>query len=409
MIEKIRELKNNELIRGSFIFLILFNLFNMMNFAFHFLSGRLLEPNDYGTLAAIMAIVYIFNVPADSIQTIVSRYTTKVNKNNSKIKALMMQSLKRFFYWGLGSFVLFAIASPFLGKFLNIETPLLIITGALLILVFTLPVNRGILQGMKEFSKLGVNFFAEGIVKLGFVILLILLGMKVYGAVLGIIIGTLFAILISIIFLKKVIKTKTDKNVETKGIGIYSLPVLASVAAITIFYSIDLILAKRFFPDIAGEYAVIAMLGKILFFGSMPISRVMFPLVSERQEKNKHAGDILKKAFLIVFSLCILGLIVYYLFPKLIISILYGAKYLSFANFLIYPSIAMALLAFSNVFIFYNLSSEKKNYNYLLILLVAVQIALLSLFHSTLFQFMLMNIIANAVLFLFMIFIYFKK
>ncbi len=397
-----KHINKDEMTKGSLIFFILFNMFNMMNFLFHFISGRLLGSALYGTLGAIMGIIYIFNIPADSVITIISRYTTKCLGNENKIKGLFVKSLKKFFFVGIISFLLFALLSPLLGAFLDIEVPLLILTGVLLISVFTITVNRGILQGQKKFSALGLNFFSEGILKLGLTIALIIIGFKVYGAVLGIMIGAGFAFLLSLISLSTILKVE-KKEVDTKGIYSYSLPVLVTIAAITIFYSIDLILAKRFFPDdIVGKYAAISMIGKIIFFGTMPISRVMFPLVSERCDIKKDAKDLLKKSLAFVFLLSLAALIVYYFFDNLIIFILYGKDFVDFSKYLIFPSLAMALLSLSNVFAFYNLCSKRKNLNYLLIIFIAIQIILLSVFNSTILQFMYMNILANLLLFVFM-------
>ena len=58
--------------------------------------------------------------------------------------------------------------------------------------------------------------------------------------------------------------------------------------AIVLMYSLDIILAKRFFSaEDAGKYAVISMLGKMIFFGTAAIGKAMFPFTSENYESGK--------------------------------------------------------------------------------------------------------------------------
>lgn len=392
----------SELARGSILLLFTIGFFNFLNLLFHFISGRLLGDALYGTLAAIMGIVYIFNVPSEAIQTIMSKYTIRSANEAGKIKGLLKKGLKNFFIFGIISFIIFVIFSPLIGKFLSIETSLIILAGVIMIVLFLISVNRGILQGLKRFSSLGLNFLIEGIIKLSFSVLLILIGMQIYGALLGLIIGGLFAFLISFNSLKDIIKSKSEKA-DTEGIRSYSLPVIISLAAITILYSIDLILAKRFFPDLAGQYAVISMLGKIIFFGTSPIGKAMFPLVSEKDHQKESSHNLLKKSILFVFILALLAWIVYFLFPKEIISLLYGEEFLGLSSYLLLPSAAMILLSLSNIFVYYNLSIDRRYINYSLIFFVIMQITLLSIFNSSILQFMIVNIIGNALFFIFLL------
>jgi len=193
-----------------------------------------------------------------------------------------------------------------------------------------------------------------------------------------------------------VLKEKTAKRLHIGEIKAYSLPVLVSFISITVFYSIDLILAKIFFPTIAGEYASISMLSKILYFGSLPISKVMFPLSSDKE--TRISSKILKKALLLTGMLCLAGLIVYILIPGFIVNLFYGSKYLSMAGLLFLPSIAMFLLSFSNIFVLYNLSNKRYNINYFVIFFAVLQIVLMSIFNKSILQFIYAYIASSALL-----------
>jgi O-antigen/teichoic acid export membrane protein len=227
-------------------------------------------------------------------------------------------------------------------------------------------------------------------------ILLIVFGFGLYGAVSGLLLGIIIAFVFSFFLLGDVLKEKTAKRLHIGEIKAYSLPVLVSFISITVFYSIDLILAKIFFPTIAGEYASISMLSKILYFGSLPISKVMFPLSSDKE--TRISSKILKKALLLTGMLCLAGLIVYILIPGFIVNLFYGSKYLSMAGLLFLPSIAMFLLSFSNIFVLYNLSNKRYNINYFVIFFAVLQIVLMSIFNKSILQFIYAYIASSALL-----------
>ncbi len=393
----IKKILGNNLVKGSLILFIFMNFYNFLNFVFHSASSRLLGPKDYGILAALMSMIYIFSVFSTSIQTIISKFSTKL-KEEEKIKNLFSISVKRFLIIGGGIFIIFILLSGIISSKLKIPVVLIILTGLILIISCLLPITRGILQGKKKFSALGGNFIIEGAIKVIGTVILILMGWKVYGAITAIILGLVIAFLCSLFNIKKILIVKR-KNEKIKGLFLYSIPTLVSIACVSLFYSIDIILAKRFFSaEIVGIYAIISLLGKIIFFGTMPIAQAMFPITSEKYENKEKSGKILLKTLGIVLFISIIFIFVLYSFPKLIIEIFSGPKYLKLANLLPYTGIAMSLLALVNIFVFYNLSTNKKRFNYILIVFVIIEIILLNIFNSNVFQFIMAIIFTNIIM-----------
>ncbi len=93
----VKKFIKSELGKGTIIMFITMNIFNFLNFLFHFIIGRQLGPSDYGTLAVLMSMIYIFNIPTEAIQNIVSRYTSKfnLNKENGKINFMLRKMLQK--------------------------------------------------------------------------------------------------------------------------------------------------------------------------------------------------------------------------------------------------------------------------------------------------------------------------
>lgn len=390
-----------------FIFL---NIFNFLNLVFNFASARLLGPIDYGILATLMSLVFIFNIPNETIQIIVSRYATKYSaeKNFSGIKNLLVKSFRKFGICAVIFFAVFLLFTPLLSIYLSIEKDLLILTGLFIFGAFLAPITRGVLQGTKRFNSLGVLYVLEGSIKLFFAIILILLGYKVYGAMIGVIFGIVISFLLSFLPLKEFIIKKSD-NSKILGIYNYSLPALISIFSIMIFYSLDVLLAKVFFsPELTGKYAAVSNLGKVVFLGTWAIARAMFPLASEQHDKKKDPKRILEHSMMILFFISLVVLAIYFVFSEHIISLLYGTQYLDISSLLIFPAIAMILLSMTNIFVMYNLSINRGTRNYISVFFIFLLIILLGKFHSTLLEFSIMLIITSALFFFAMLLLILK-
>lgn len=398
----IKKFISSELGKGTIVLFITINIYNFLNFFFHFAMGRMLGPVDYGTLAVLMSIVYIFGAPAEAIQNIISKYTSKfsVKKEYGKTKFLFKKSLTKALKWSFILFIILIIPSYFLSIFLNIEFSLILITNLMLFVFLTVPIARGTLQGGKKLSQLGIGMIIEAIIKLLVAIILVILGFKVFGAIIGVLIGVGFGFIALVYFNKNIIKAK-EKKVQFKKMYSYSIPYFVSMIVILLVLSIDIILAKRFFsPKLSGEYAVLSMLGKIIFFGTIAISKAMFPLTSEKHYNKEHSGGLFKKSVIIVISLCSISIFSYFLFPKLIISLLYGRQYLEVAPYLVYSAIAMSFLSLSNLILIYGLSINKIKKSYYLFLFLIIEIILLFLFHNTLKEYIFAVMISNIILFI---------
>ena len=112
------KIKKNELFRGSLILFILINLGNLINYLYQIVMARMLGPSDYGILAVLVSLTYIFAVPTIAIQTAVSKKIAILNvkKEYSKMNGLFFSFLKKLFIFSLIVFILFAILSFFYYK-----------------------------------------------------------------------------------------------------------------------------------------------------------------------------------------------------------------------------------------------------------------------------------------------------
>ena len=403
---KLKESFNNELFKASFILLILMNVSNVLNYVFHFVMGRMLGPVDYGILAVLTSIIYIFSVPTTAIQTLVAKHTTRlgVNKEYGKIKGLFKIMIIEASLLAACLFIIFLVLSLFFAESLKISMGLLILTGIYLFGAFISPIGTGILQGSKKFSVWGWNSILNSVIKIVLAIVLVLLGFRVYGPVIGFILGTVLSFLFILPFIKEILQSKEIKE-RIPIISRDNIALLTSILIITLMYSLDIIFAKIFFSaEIAGKYSVASMIGKMIFFGTSSISNAMFPISSEKffKKAKEKSGKVIKKTFFVVSLLCFIAVIALFLFPKLIIGILFGNAYTDIYSIMIYLGVAFSFLSLTNTFILYKLSVEQFRIRHagILIIFLALQVLAFVMFRSSLQSFSIAFMISTIITFL---------
>ncbi|MDD5331732.1 MAG: oligosaccharide flippase family protein [Candidatus Nanoarchaeia archaeon] len=379
-----KKIMEKEILRDNFILFSSLMLLNILGYVFHFFAGRKLGPEDYGTFGVLLSILYLFNIILTVVQTSMTKFSSEFKNEEGKLSYLFAHSLKKLSFYGLILTLIYFALSPFIAKFLNISEVLpVFITGTFLFLSFGIAVNRGILQGLQNFKKLGLSYVFEGLTKIFFGILLIYIGWKVNGAVLAITFSYIAAFLIALLPLRKLFKLPKIK-IDTKAVYNYSVYVFFSLVLLTLLYTIDVVLVKHFLSATeAGFYVALSLLGKIIFFGTLSVSMVMFPKASEMFEAKEASKSLLYKSLGLVLLFGVPVTLFYFLFPEFSVGLLYGKDYFGVAGYLGYFGIIMTLFSLIYIISFYLLSIKKYKFIYILLGFVVLETALIWLFHGT--------------------------
>lgn len=389
---------DDPLVRGSIVLVAAFGIFNVLNFAFHIVMARSLETADYGVLATLFSIMYIMGFFTESIQTVIAKYST-AQKSDGKVASLLRRSLHRVGKPALILFGCYLVAAFALSPLLEIPWFLIAVNGLMIFCAFYLPVTRGVLQGKRRFGALGLNMIVEGAVKIIIASLLVFIGWRVYGALIGTILGAAGAYVMSLFSLREIRKVK-EEHADASNIYSYGKPAFILIMGLMIFYSLDVILAKLFFDSTtAGMYAIASVLAKTIFLGTQPISKAMFPLAAEDEagaEKGKK--KILFKALYIIVLLIAVALALFYIAPRFIIDIFSGKDIVEAAAILLPLGAGFSFVSVSNLLILYHLSRKSVRYSWLIFIPVVVQAFLLFTFSSSLAQFAMAFMGASAVL-----------
>jgi len=388
-----KKILKNQLIAGSFVLFVGTTIANFGNYIYHLLMGRLLGPADYGVLASLISLTYLFGIPIGALSLVVVKYVSALRgkKDFEAISYFYSWLNKKLAVFGLVGFLFLIIISPWLASFLHLKSSLpvlLVITSSLVGIYLT--INTATLQGFLRFGLMSILGAIQVALKLGAAVLLVYLGWKVFGAVSAILVSTLIGYLLTAFFVVQLLVKKPitkKKMIDSQEIVRYTIPVFFSTLAFTSLYTTDVVLARHFLStQDAGYYASLATLGKIIFFASSPIIMVMFPMVSERHANGKKYISLLNLSLGLVVLICLGISVVYFLFPKLMVKILFGSQYLPAASYLFLFAVFLSLYSLSSLLINFYLSVKKVKVIILPVIAAIAQIILISLLHQSLSQ-----------------------
>lgn len=330
---------------------------NVFAYLFHIFMARYLGPASYGELGSLLAIFMILAVPIGTIQTVITKYIARFHSRNEegKVGSLIFSSIKKLFYYGLFTFILVSVLSPFISSFLKIDSSIpVIIVGFTVLFSVILPVNRGALQGLQKFNALAVNNVLEAVFRLLLGIVLVVLGFGVNGALLAFGLGYFIAFLIAFVSLKKYFD-KRDGNINVKEIYKFTLPVFLAVLFINLIVNLPTVFIKHFYSsEFTGLWNVALTLARIILFISSSISLVMFSKVSS-SEDNKEKKKIFRKSLGYVVLSSLLIPLIFFFFSGPILSILFGAEYLNGAVILKWLGFGIGVVSLVQVIVYYEL------------------------------------------------------
>jgi O-antigen/teichoic acid export membrane protein len=164
----------------------------------------------------------------------------------------------------------------------------------------------------------------------------------------------------------------------------YALLVLTGSLTITALYSLDIIAIKHFFDArTAGLYAGISTIARIIFFLTASIVQVLMPSIKLKQTMLENRQTLLK-SFLLLVGIGGATLLVFTLVPRLLIRLLIGSNYLTYAGLLPRLSLALFVISILNLFIMYHVALRRYGVIPIVLAGIVLTVGLLSSNHDSL-------------------------
>jgi hypothetical protein len=194
-----------------------------------------------------------------------------------------------------------------IANYLKLPSPVLvdlIAVGA----AFYVPLGarRGYIQGAYGFRVLATNLILEGLVRLGGSLLMMVLGLGVRG-----VIGANAAAIAAAYFAAAPkLAPAVPSHLRFSQALRESLQAMVFFAGQVIINNCDIVLVKHFFtPTLAGLYAAVAMVGRVIFALSSAVVNSMFPLVAGTKDEERKDLRVIATSLLLVLTIgCTLAL-----------------------------------------------------------------------------------------------------
>lgn len=393
------------LIYGSSVVVIGGVAANFFNFLFNLFMSRNLSVSDYGNLASIISMIGFPGLILAALSPVVISFAGEsfAKGELGQIRTFYLKIIKFLFTVGLITSILFIIFTTNISSFFHIgNTFILYLSAFIIFLGFVGIVNMSLLQAKLAFGFQVFLSLLGSVIKLLLGVLFVYFGFAVNGAVFALAISGLFLYLASFFPIKFIFdkKIKSAYTVKTKDLFDYGVPSALTLLGLTSFISSDVLLVKHFFPDhMAGLYAGMSLMGRVIFYIIYPIIGVMFPIIVRKHSNDENYNRTFLFSLFLVSVPSILLTLVYFTFPKFaILFFLKKTEYLSFSPIIGLFGIFISLYSLLYLTANFYLSIKKINVYIPIVIGAILQIILISLYHGSFIQIIIFSIVLTFLL-----------
>jgi O-antigen/teichoic acid export membrane protein len=389
------------MVGGSLVMLAGTVLVSLLNFGYNIAVARMLGAAEFSQAAAAVTLLMLVSCLTLAFQLVCAKFVAR-NTTPATQSYAYRSLLRRSWMVGIAIGGVLMVMSGPVAAWLRMPSPKLVMVLALGMAFYVpLGVRRGALQGVYQFRKLSLNFVVETTVKFFSALLLVHLGYGILGAVSAISISVVLAY-----FFYRTPRALCEQPQPglpaSFGEGIQAIIFFIGQVIIN---NIDILMVKHFFqPDVAGLYAAVALVGRVLYIASWQVVSAMFPIAAARPEsEERESWMVVAIPLAFVTFLCIGFMLVLGVFPDTILKLLFGARFhagFQTHNLLVLYAAATGGYALSVVLMAYEMSRRIANTGWLQLVISGFVVIGITLFHNTLRDVIVVQQVLMAVLFL---------
>jgi len=378
----------SSLLRHSIFMFVATQMANVANLLFQMVTGRVLPPEEYGVLAAMMSIFLIASTPLDALRTAMAHFATRAVRTGElgSIRWIVGAWCRRLFWLALLLIVAGVLLRHQAEAFFQLESgwPFVFACG-LIVSSFFLLLFAGVFQGMQNFYWMSASMHVWTFIRLGLVIWFMtfaptaLAGLTAHG------IAALFGLVLSVTGLLVLTRGKKTEQPAT-GIGGFFVRSLFMLGSYAVLMNADLIFVKHYFsPEDAGIFARAATIGRAVIFLPLPVALVMFPKVITTGPSTRDSRMTLIRAIAMVALLIVGAVGAIILMPWLPLWVMYGIRYpdADTTYLLILFVCSMAPLSLTFLLMTYEIAQHRFGKTWLLAFCAAVYVGGVVMWHDS--------------------------
>jgi O-antigen/teichoic acid export membrane protein len=393
------------MLNGSIIMLLSSTLVSVLNFAYNVVMARMLGPSRFGHVTASVTLLMLASAVTLAFQMVCAKFVAR--NSTAGAKAGVYRSLLGKAWMlslALGG-ALFASQRSASG-YLHLPDPRILAVLAIGIAVYVpLGVRRGAMQGLCSFRRLSASFIIEAVTRFLTGVALVALGYGVLGAV-----GAISAAVLAAYFLPPLgpeLRVKAEAGVPSSfGEGIQAIVFFVGQVIIS---NIDILLVKHFFaPELAGLYAAVALVGRLLYFASWSVVSAMFPVTAAAKPQDEDP-KVVFLPFLLVLALAVGFVLTMSFFPHLVIHTVFGVEFHQGEPLLALYAAATGIYSLSVVIMAYEMSRRIANTGWLQLIFSGGLVLAISAFHNTLRQVIAVQIVLMSLMLVLVLFPFLRR
>ena len=300
MMNRIRALLADPLLRHSVLLMAAAQLGNVANLAFQIIMNRRLSDAEYGVLTAMVTMMAMVMLPLESLRTTLAHRTALwVNEGRTgDVSALCrLWSRRAIATWG-ALFVFLVFGGPGLSSLLKLNSPWpLWITSIGLMGIMLLPVMLGVLQGMQRFAVFAWAQQTPNFLRFFLGVGLVFWIPRAWTGIAAQAAGFIAAGLCATVWARAGWRGLHASGRPIESSDAYFFKSLAILSAFAVLMLVDVLLVKAWFDvDLAGRYSRAATIARAIVYLPMPVAMALFPKVVSRGERTKEGRRMLAQA-----------------------------------------------------------------------------------------------------------------
>lgn len=299
---------------------------NGANYALNLLLARWLAPEAFAQVTVFVTAMLLGSLGATALQLTVAAETVG-SAGLAKFGPRALMALRQ----GFIAFVLLAAACPLLAEVFHTgsTTPWLVLVAAAPPFL-VLGVGRGVLQGRGRFGALALTYVVEALVRWAVTVAMVLLGSEVLSSALGITSAIAVAALVASHAARRPTPSqgRDRRSGPVRGSGRprgLRLAALGTTLGQAVSCNADVFLVTHAFPgEVAGRYAAVALLGRVVFFGTSAVVATTFTMVGQARDGGAATTRLVVMGAGCVAVLGLSGAAVLALAPRATAALLFG-------------------------------------------------------------------------------------
>lgn len=366
---------------------------NFLNFFFNAYLGRALDFENFAAISLVGSFSFLSTLISKGFSTTVtykSGYYT--GKNNSAASYSFWKYMRKHaILFSAVITCIWLLSTPFLANYFNADDIYLFILFAMVFLVgFALAVDQAYMSGKLLFGLLALTTIFEPIIKNILAFVFVSLGLHDYAysiVPITTLLTFFFGWIIVLNYSAKERRKKTEEIAHSFPVKMFLVSMLLGLSSLA-FLSFDVILAKHFLDAVeAGKYALVSLVGKMVYFLGGLASPFIVPLVSRNEGASKDSKNVLNLTLIATSCITIGAFIAFGLLGHITIPFLYGEKANDIISYLPLFTAGLVFFTISRVYISYYLAKSIYTLPLVSFLLTIIQFGLILFFNDSVGQF----------------------